>query len=111
MARGRYDSPGGARVPTSLQMKAATCVVAPKASPGQPVVSASREPTRVQSGASKHSYRAFRSSVPASIILPMTFTPWTFITVAVAGWLNRQQQEVIARLPEGRPKPLAAPRA
>lgn len=30
----------------------------------------------------------------------MTFTPWTFITVAVAGWMNRQQQEVIEYLRE-----------
>ena len=23
----------------------------------------------------------------------MTFKPWTFITVAIAGWMNRQQQD------------------
>jgi len=28
----------------------------------------------------------------------MTFTPWTFITVAIAGWMNRQQQAVIEYL-------------
>ena len=28
----------------------------------------------------------------------MTFTPWQFIVVAVAGWMNRQQQEVIEYL-------------
>ena len=30
----------------------------------------------------------------------MTFTPWQFIAVAVAGWMNRQQQEVIEYLRE-----------
>ena len=30
----------------------------------------------------------------------MTFTPWTFITVAIAGWMNRQQQDVISYLRE-----------
>ena len=30
----------------------------------------------------------------------MTFNPWTFITVAIAGWMNRQQQEVIEYLRE-----------
>ena len=30
----------------------------------------------------------------------MTFTPWTFITVAIAGWMNRQQQQVIDYLRE-----------
>jgi hypothetical protein len=28
--------------------------------------------------------------------------PWTFVAVAVAGWMNRQQQEVIAYLTEVR---------
>jgi hypothetical protein len=28
----------------------------------------------------------------------MTFKPWTFFLVAVAGWMNRQQQEVISYL-------------
>ena len=28
----------------------------------------------------------------------MTITPWTLITVAIAGWMNRQQQEAIAYL-------------
>jgi hypothetical protein len=28
----------------------------------------------------------------------MTFKPWHFIIVALAGWLNRQQQDVIAYL-------------
>ncbi len=30
----------------------------------------------------------------------MIFKPWTFFTVAIAGWMNRQQQEVIAYLRE-----------
>ena len=30
----------------------------------------------------------------------MTWTPWHFITVAIAGWMNRQQQEAIAYLQE-----------
>jgi putative transposase len=30
----------------------------------------------------------------------MTWKPWTFVAVAVAGWMNRQQQEVIAYLTE-----------
>ena len=30
----------------------------------------------------------------------MTFTPWAFITVAIAGWMNRQQQQVIEYLKE-----------
>jgi putative transposase len=30
----------------------------------------------------------------------MTLNPWTFIVVAVAGWMNRQQQEVISYLQE-----------
>ena len=34
----------------------------------------------------------------ATTILAMTFTPWQFIVVAVAGWMNRQQQEVIEYL-------------
>ncbi len=28
----------------------------------------------------------------------MTFKPWTFFTLAIAGWMNRQQQDVIAYL-------------
>jgi len=28
----------------------------------------------------------------------MTFNPWTFFLVALAGWMNRQQQEVIQYL-------------
>ena len=28
----------------------------------------------------------------------MTIKPWTFFAVAIAGWMNRQQQEVIAYL-------------
>jgi len=30
----------------------------------------------------------------------MTWTPWQFIVVAIAGWMNRQQQEVIEYLKE-----------
>ena len=30
----------------------------------------------------------------------MTFNPWTFFMVALAGWMNRQQQEVIEYLRE-----------
>ncbi len=30
----------------------------------------------------------------------MTFRPWTFFMVALAGWMNRQQQDVIAYLRE-----------
>jgi transposase InsO family protein len=30
----------------------------------------------------------------------MTFTPWHFIVVAIAGWMNRQQQQVIEYLRE-----------
>jgi len=33
-------------------------------------------------------------------MIAMTFTPWQFIVVAVAGWMNRQQQEVIEFLRE-----------
>ena len=28
----------------------------------------------------------------------MTLKPWTFFAVALAGWMNRQQQDVIAYL-------------
>ena len=28
----------------------------------------------------------------------MTVKPWTFFTVAIAGWMNRQQQQVIEYL-------------
>jgi hypothetical protein len=28
----------------------------------------------------------------------MTWTPWRFFVVALAGWMNRQQQEAIAYL-------------
>ena len=28
----------------------------------------------------------------------MTFKPWTFFAVALAGWMNRQQQDLIAYL-------------
>ena len=28
----------------------------------------------------------------------MTFNPWTFTVVAIAGWMNRQQQQVIEYL-------------
>ena len=28
----------------------------------------------------------------------MIFKPWTFITVAIAGWMNRQQQDAIEYL-------------
>ena len=31
----------------------------------------------------------------------MTPTPWHFIVMAVAGWMNRQQQDVIAYLRTG----------
>jgi hypothetical protein len=30
----------------------------------------------------------------------MTWKPWTFFAVALAGWMNRQQQQVIQYLPE-----------
>jgi len=30
----------------------------------------------------------------------MTWTPWQFIVVAIAGWMNRQQQEMIEHLTE-----------
>ena len=30
----------------------------------------------------------------------MTFTPWQFIAVAIAGWMNQQQQDAIAYLRE-----------
>jgi hypothetical protein len=30
----------------------------------------------------------------------MTWTPWTFFLMAIAGWMNRQQQEAIAYLKE-----------
>lgn len=32
--------------------------------------------------------------------LAMTWTPWTFFLVAIAGWMNQQQQEAIAYLKE-----------
>lgn len=40
------------------------------------------------------------SFAPSVAILPLTMTlnPWTFITVAIAGWMNRQQQQVIEYL-------------
>jgi hypothetical protein len=28
----------------------------------------------------------------------MAFTPWHFIVVAIAGWMNRQQQQMIEYL-------------
>jgi len=31
---------------------------------------------------------------------PMVFQTWQFILVALAGWLNRQQQDVVAYLAE-----------
>ena len=31
-------------------------------------------------------------------MLAMTFKPWHFIVVAIAGWMNRQQQDAIAYL-------------
>lgn len=40
------------------------------------------------------------SRLLATTILSMTFTPWQFVVVAVAGWMNRQQQEVIEHLRE-----------
>jgi hypothetical protein len=30
----------------------------------------------------------------------MTFKPWQFIVTAIAGWMNREQQEIIAYLKE-----------
>jgi hypothetical protein len=30
----------------------------------------------------------------------MTIRPWTLSAVAIAGWMNRQQQEVISHLRE-----------
>ena len=42
---------------------------------------------------------AHRAYPPAT----MTFKPWTFLTVAIAGWMNRQQQEVIEYLQGGEP--------
>ena len=40
--------------------------------------------------------------LPLASTMPhlMTWTPWHFIIVAIAGWMNRQQQEVIAYLQE-----------
>jgi len=35
----------------------------------------------------------------------MTWTPWHFIVVAVAGWMNGQQQQVIDYFVKGHPKP------
>jgi len=32
------------------------------------------------------------------MIRPMTLSPWRFFLVALAGWMNRQQQEVIQYL-------------
>ncbi|MGB2823549.1 MAG: hypothetical protein WBF17_21395 [Phycisphaerae bacterium] len=32
----------------------------------------------------------------------MTWTPWQFFLVAIAGWMNRQQQDVISYLREVR---------
>ena len=37
---------------------------------------------------------------PAVLSPPMTWKPWTFFAVAIAGWMNRQQQEVISYLTE-----------
>ena len=34
------------------------------------------------------------------MIFPMTWTPWRFFMVALAGWMNRQQQDVISYLRE-----------
>jgi hypothetical protein len=30
------------------------------------------------------------------MIRPMTWKPWTFFAVALAGWMNRQQQGLLA---------------
>jgi len=35
----------------------------------------------------------------------MKWKPWTFFAVAVAGWMNRQQQEVISYLTGVAPEP------
>jgi len=34
------------------------------------------------------------STAPPLPSSPMTFKPWTFLAVALAGWMNRQQQDV-----------------
>jgi hypothetical protein len=44
--------------------------------------------------------QAFRLRNRRFIISPMTWTPWRFMLVAIAGWTNRQQQDVIAYLTE-----------
>ena len=38
------------------------------------------------------------AQMPVAVIRPMTFKPHTFLLVALAGWMNRQQQEVIQYL-------------
>jgi hypothetical protein len=36
-----------------------------------------------------------RVAPPPTPSLPMTWTPWHFLVVAISGWMNREQQEVI----------------
>ncbi len=51
-------------------------------------------------GATGSSRPGLPSGLHGTILLPMTFTPWQFIVVAIAGWMNRQQQQVIEYLRE-----------
>jgi hypothetical protein len=48
--------------------------------------------------------REERERSAATISATMTFTPWKLFLIAIAGWINRQQQEVIPwHYPEHRP--------
>ncbi len=42
----------------------------------------------------------FNLTLSLASISPITWTPWRFFLVAIAGWMNRQQQEAIAYLKE-----------
>ena len=40
----------------------------------------------------------YQATPRAATIPPMTWKPWQFLTVAIAGWMNRQQQDALSYL-------------
>ena len=55
---------------------------------------------QLQSGSAGSFWHSVYSPAFSSYNITMIWKPWILLTVAVAGWMSRQQQEVIAYLRE-----------
>jgi hypothetical protein len=47
-----------------------------------------------RAGTQAHTIRYLPSRCPADTFCSMAWTPWHFLVVAIAGWVNRQQQVI-----------------